>query len=159
MELWEFQIRRRCNVSDNLLYKKVALEGKYVIEFTKATNLIKLEVRSSASTCNTSIINKYTNKPIEEKFFIECMENKVNIHLPIPGEKGFKIAQKKLIKQTLYLSLGLSHNSLEEFIKKMGFGRSFFESFKLFKMIVYNRAEDSFTFVLRKNKNYSFKII
>lgn len=159
MELWEFQIRKRCNVSDNLLYKKVALEGKYVIEFTKATNLIKLEVRSSASTCNTSIINKYTNKPIEEKFFIECMENKVNIHLPIPGEKGFKIAQKKLIKQTLYLSLGLSHNSLEEFIKKMGFGRSFFESFKLFKMIVYNRAEDSFTFVLRKNKNYSFKII
>lgn len=158
MELWEFQIRKRCNVSDNLLYKKVALEGKYVIEFTKATNLIKLEVRSSASTCNTSIINKYTNKPIEEKFFIECMENKVNIHLPIPGEKGFKIAQKKLIKQTLYLSLGLSHNSLEEFIKKMGFGRSFFESFKLFKMIIYNRAEDSFTFVLRKNKDYSFKI-
>lgn len=159
MELWEFQVRRRCNVSDNLLYKKVALEGKYVIEFTKATNLIKLEVRTSASTCNTSIINKYTNKPIEEKFFIECMEDKVNIHLPIPGEKGFKIAQKKLIKKALYLSLGLSHNSLEEFIKKIGFGRSFFESFKLFRMIVYNRAEDSFTFVLRKNKNYPFKII
>lgn len=159
MELWEFQVRRRCNVSDNLLYKKVALEGKYVIEFTKATNLIKLEVRSSASTCNTSIINKYSNKPIEEKFFIECMEDKVNIHLPIPGEKGFKVNQKKLIKQTLYLSLGLSHNSLEEFIKKMGFGRSFFESFKLFRMIVYNRTEDSFTFVLRKNKDYSFKII
>lgn len=158
MELWEFQVRRRCNVSDNLLYKKVALEGKYVIEFTKATNLIKLEVRSSASTCNTSIINKYTNKPIEEKFFIECMEDKVNIHLPIPGEKGFKVVQKKLIKQALYLSLGLSHNSLEEFIKEMGFGRSFFESFKLFRMIVYNRAEDSFIFVLRKNKDYSFKI-
>ena len=158
MELWEFQVRRRCNVSDNLLYKKVALEGKYVIEFTKATNLIKLEVRTSASTCNTSIINKYTNKPIEEKFFIECMEDKVNIHLPIPGEKGFKIAQKKLIKQALYLSLGLSHNSLEEFVKKIGFGRSFFESFKLFKTIVYNRTEDSFTFVLRKNKDYSFKI-
>ena len=159
MELWEFQVRKRCSVPNNLLYKKVALEGKYVIEFTKATNLIKLEVRTSASTCNTSIINKYTNKPIEEKFFIECMEDKVNIHLPIPGEKGFKITQKKLIKQALYLSLGLSHNSLEEFIKKMGFSRSFFESFKLFKTIVYNRAEDSFTFVLRKNKDYSFKII
>ena len=47
------------------------------------------------------------------------MEDKVNIHLPIPGEKGFKVIQKKLIKQALYLSLGLSHNSLEEFIKEM----------------------------------------
>ena len=159
MELWEFQVRKRCSVPDNLLYKKVALEGKYVIEFTKATNLIKLEVRTSSSTCNTSIINKYINKPIEEKFFIECMEDKVNIHLPIPGEKGFKVVQKKLIKKALYLSLGLSYNSLEEFIKKIGFGRNFFESFKLFKTIVYNRVEDSFTFVLRKNKNYPFKII
>lgn len=159
MELWEFQVRKRCSVPDNLLYKKVALEGKYVIEFTKATNLIKLEVRTSASTCNTSIINKYTNKPIEEKFFIECMEDKVNIHLPLPGEKGFKVVQKKLIKKALYLSLGLSYNSLEEFIKEIGFSRNFFESFKLFKTIVYNRVEDSFTFVLRKNKNYPFKII
>lgn len=158
MNSWETQLRKRCNVSSKLLYKRVMILEDHAIDFTVLSDKIVLGVKKLTAVSDLRNHNISRKKNIDKEFSIECSEEIVKINFPRYTERGFTPEKKALIKEAISLSLGSEYSYFSSLITDLGFGKNFFNSFKIFKSFTYNRKEDSFAFTLRRDLGCSFKL-